>query len=115
MYQSLISGKPVDANTLFILLQLKLELNNFEFDERYCVQVSGTSMHTKIGPNYANIFIGVLESQYLSNQTKLAIFYKHHIDDIFMIWTHKETELLNFIDTFNAAHPSTHFSQSYSK
>ncbi|CAN7939219.1 unnamed protein product [Ixodes hexagonus] len=115
MYESQISDKPIDGNTLSILLRLILELNNFEFNDNHYVQVSGTSMGTKIGPNYANIFMGVLESRFLSNQTMSPILCKRYIDDIFMIWTHSETELLKFIDTFNEAHKSIRFSRSYSQ
>ena len=79
------------------------------------MQVSGTSMGTRIGPNYANIFMGLLESRFLDTQNLKPLYYKRYIDDIFMIWQHSETELLTFIEAINLAHSSISLSHSYSR
>lgn len=71
-------------------------------------------MGTKIGPTYANIFMGVLEDSFLKSVPLKPEHFKRYIDDIFFIWTHGETELLNFIAKFNQVHPAITFSHTYS-
>ncbi|CAN7950103.1 unnamed protein product [Ixodes hexagonus] len=109
-YENSCASDEVHVNTLATLLRLVLELNNFEFNDRHYVQVSGTSMGTKIGPNYANIFMGQLESNFLSDCALKPLVYKRYIDDIFLIWSNGETELINFISSFNKVHPNIKFS-----
>ena len=106
--------KTIDSSTLATLLKLILELNNFEFNGQHYVQVSGTSMGTRIGPNYANIFMGLLENEFLARRDLKPFYYKRFIDDIFLIWHHGESKLLSFIEDFNNAHPGISFSHSYS-
>ncbi len=38
-----------------------LTLNNFSFDGEHYQQISGVAMGTKMGPNYANLFVGFVE------------------------------------------------------
>ena len=57
-YEEMSAEKTIDSSTLATLLKLILDLNNFEFDGTHYNQISGTSMGTRIGPNYANIFYG---------------------------------------------------------
>lgn len=71
-------------------------------------------MGTKIGPNYASIFMGLLENTFLSGCSLKPFYYRRYIDDIFLIWEHGEAELLSFIAAFNNAHNSISFSHAYS-
>lgn len=71
-------------------------------------------MGTRIGPNYANIFMGQLEDKFLLTRTLKPFYYKRYIDDVFLIWYHGEQELLSFISDFNNAHSSISFSHTYS-
>lgn len=104
-----------DGHVVATLTRLVLELNTFEFNSQYFRQISGTAMGTKMAPSYANIFMGKLESQYLSQCPLKPLFYKRFIDDIFFIWTHTEEELLRFIDNYNTVHPNIEFSHTYSQ
>lgn len=106
--------KSIDSSTLATLLKLILELNNFEFNGQHFIQVSGTSMGTRIGPNYANIFMGSLERDFLASRDLKPFYYKRFIDDIFLVWHHGESQLLSFISDYNNAHPNISFSHSYS-
>ncbi|CAN7976810.1 unnamed protein product, partial [Ixodes persulcatus] len=72
-------------------------------------------MGTKMAPNFANIFMGDLESTFLASCPLQPMFYRRYIDDVFFIWSHAENELLKFIADFNSAHPSIRFTHSYSK
>lgn len=108
-YDDASQENSIDDETLGVLLKLLLELNNFEFDNKHYVQIDGTSMGTKIGPNYANIFMGTLESEFLSNAQLQPLFYRRFIDNIFLIWCHGEEELLKFIPTpTRTFHSPTH-------
>lgn len=113
-YNDSVNDKPIDGSTLGTILALILELNNFEFNGEHYVQTSGTSMGTKIGPNYANIFMGILENNFLATRDLKPLYYKRFIDDIFLIWHHGEAALHSFIADFNKVEPSISFSHSYS-
>ncbi len=49
------------------LAELVLTLNNFSFDGEHYQQISGVAMGTKMGPNYANLFVGFVEKKSLNN------------------------------------------------
>ena len=49
--------------TLLRLAELVLTLNCFSFDNRYFQQINDVAMGTKMGPSYANLFVGFVEEQ----------------------------------------------------
>ena len=49
--------------TLIRLAELVLTLNNFSFDGEHYQQISGVAIGTKMGPRYANLFVGYVEQQ----------------------------------------------------
>ncbi|CAN7951161.1 unnamed protein product [Ixodes pacificus] len=104
-----------EVDVVATLSRLVLELNSFEFNNSHYIQISGTAMGTKMAPNYANIFMGALESQFIEASPLKPIFYKRFIDDIFLIWTHTEEQLFIFIERFNRAHPNIKFTHEYSR
>lgn len=114
-YENSPLDKPIDKEALGTLLKLILELNNFEFNNIHYVQANGTSMGTKVGPNYANIFMGILECEFLGKNMLQPLYYRRFIDDIFLVWTHDEASLLGFIQKFNNFHPSIKFSHQFSR
>ena len=59
---------------------------------------------------YANNIGNILKREF---KTKLIIFYKRFIDDIFIIWTGTEEELKTFMTKINNAHPTIKFTVSY--
>ncbi|CAN8013568.1 unnamed protein product [Ixodes persulcatus] len=105
----------INNDVLATLIRLVLENNNFEFEGRHFLQTRGTAMGTKMAPNYANLFMADLDSRFLSSRFLQPLFYKRYIDDIFMVWAHGESALIDFIQDFNGLHPSIMFSHSYSK
>lgn len=113
-YDESAFDKPFHSSTLAAILKLILQINNFEFNSTLYVQVSGTSMATKMGPNYAYIVMGHLENRFRDTCPLKPLHYKRFIDHIFLTWHHTEAELLSFIADFNNVHPSTSFSPAYS-
>ena len=60
-----------------------MNLNSFEFNNAYYYQGCGAAMGTKMGPNYACLFVGYVERRmfedYQGNKPEL---YKRYIDDV---------------------------------
>ena len=57
------------TTTLIRLAELVLTLNNFSFDGERYQQISGVAMGTKMGPSYANLFVGYVEEQIFKQYT----------------------------------------------
>jgi hypothetical protein len=75
-------------------------------------------MGSKIGPDFANLFMADLESRFLTmfyqTHNLKPFLYCRYIDDIFIIWTEGRESLEDFITLFNGFHPSINFTHSVS-
>ena len=73
-------------------------------------------MSTICAPTYANNFMASFEPKfiYLYLKEKFVRFLQF-IDDLFMIWTDTEEELLKFISELNQKHKKLKFDFKYSK
>ena len=91
------------------LLELSLKRNDFEFDERHFIQVSGTSMGKKWAPHYADIFMAKFEKDSLAKCRLKPHFWRRFLDDIFMIWTHGIQAFQEFLDILNSHLPPIKF------
>ena len=65
------------------LLKLSFENNYFEYDNHYFRQIKGVAMGAKHSPSIANMYIALLEKNFINIQRPL--FYYRFIDDIFMV------------------------------
>ena len=67
-------------------------------------------------PAYANIFMGNFELKYIYpyRRDKAKIFLRF-IDELFLIWTGSEQELLDFMSDLNKKHPLIKFEFKYSQ
>ena len=54
------------SETLLRLTELVLTLNCFSFGGNYYKQTNGMAMGTKMGPSYANLFVGFIEHRFFS-------------------------------------------------
>ena len=91
------------------LLKLILRMNYFEFNNQTYLQVSGTAMGTRCAPNYAIIFMGDLEQEFLDRCEKKPRVWYRFIDDIFMIWNHGRQDLDTFLEELNEHHSTIKF------
>ncbi len=57
------------TSVLVWLAELVLTLNNFSFDGEHYQQISDVAMGTRMGPNYANLFVGFAEKQIFEQDT----------------------------------------------
>ena len=69
------------------LTRMILTVNNFTLNQQHYLQVHGTAMGTKLTPSFANLFLGIFETNALSNAPFKPCTWWRYIDDIFMIWT----------------------------
>ena len=54
------------SETLLRLAELVLTINCFSFAGNYYKQINGVAMGTKMGPSYANLFVGYVEHQFFN-------------------------------------------------
>ena len=95
----------------YILDLLKLVLHNmyFEFNNEFFLQIGGTAMGAALAPNYANLFMDRFKTKALSNYPLQPLIWKRFIDDIFLIWTHGEDSLKEFVNYLNNLHSTIKF------
>ena len=73
-------------------------------------------MGTICAPAYANIFMASFKSKYIYSYIKeKVVTFLRLIDDLFMMWTGTEEELLKFINELNQKHKTIKFDFKYSK
>jgi len=104
-----------DPIVLTKLLEIVLIMNTFEFKNACYRQLQGCAMGTIFAPSYANIFMGKLEKEFLSQATLKPLYYKHYIDDLIVLWEHREDELKTFISNLNCkfTYEHSHHSINY--
>jgi hypothetical protein len=80
------------------ILKLILKNNIFIFEKNYYVQKNGIAMGSKCGPMFANLYIYILEKNWINIYK--PVIYKRFIDDIFII---SQFDLLNsnFVNNFD--------------
>ena len=83
----------------FILILLKLVLHsmNFKVSKHQYLQVGTTIIGTRAALNYANLVMERFETKALNDYPFKPMLWLNFIDDIFMIWTHGEDQLDQFI------------------
>ena len=81
--------KTPPTDTIVRLAELVLTLNTFEFNDQFYRQVKGVAMGTKMGPSFANLFLGFVEKNFLEHYMgPKPSLYIRYIDDIFWIIYH---------------------------
>ena len=99
--------KKPSSETLLRLAELVLTLNCFSFAGSYYKQINGLAMGTKMGPSYANLFVGYIEHQFFNqyNGPKPDL-YRRYIDDCVGATSSTREELNQFITAVNSFHPA---------
>ena len=108
-------NQSVSTDTLVELADLVLSNNFFEFNGDFFKQIRGTAIGTKCAPSYAILFLAALEEKLLEQSQYKPWLWWRYIDDVFLVWTHGEEKLLQFVDFLNSAHHSIKFTVEYSK
>ena len=108
--------KEPSSETLLRLAELVLTLNCFSFADNHYNQVNGVAMGSKMGPSYANLFVGYIENQFFNqfNCTKPE-FYGRYIDDCIGAISSSREELDHFITSVNSFHPALKYTWEISE
>ena len=72
-------------------------------------------MGTRMAPDYANLFMGDLEEKLLAQFPLKPYLWWRYIEDIFMVWTHGEEKLEDFINHINSLQSTIKFTHDFSK
>ena len=84
------------------------------FNKNHFLQIAGTAMGTRVAPTYANIFMSDFENRHVYTYDKQPLLWVRFIDDIFLVWTHGESELNKFITHLNSVHNTIKFTSEFS-
>jgi len=83
------------------------------FNQQYYRQVGGVAMGSRMGPNYACLFVGCIKERILSIYTGfIPQLYKRYIDDIIGAASCRRDELEGFI---THVHPALQFTHTISQ
>ena len=98
------------THTLVRLAELVLTLTTFSSNGNFYRQTEGVAMGSRLGPNYACLFMGHVEEQIFAQYTgtKPAL-YKRYIDDIVGATSGSREEIEVFATYVNGFHPSLKF------
>ena len=90
-----------------LVAELVLTLNCFSFAGSYYKQINGVAMGTKMGPSYANLFVGYTEHKFFNqyNGPKPEL-YRRYTDDCVGATSSTREELNQFITAVNSFHPA---------
>ena len=106
--------KSIATKVITTFLAFILTLNNFIFNCKRYLQIKGCGMGTICAAAYANIFMASFESKIIYPFMKeKVITFLRFIDDLFMIWTDAEEELLKFINELNQKYKTIKFYFKY--
>lgn len=97
-----------------------MKKNYFMFNGDFFLQVSGTSMGSICAPNYANLFVGFFEKNFVLNAdinvhySKILKWYRF-IDEVFCLFHGSVNELQDFFDRLNNFNANLSFTMEYSQ
>ena len=84
-------------------------------NENHYLQTLGTAIGTEMAPSYANLFMDRLERRLLSPAQVKPYIWLRYIDDVFMVWTGTELELVEFLNYINEALDTIKFTWDWSR
>ena len=98
------------THTLVRLAELVLTLNTFSFNGNFYRQTGGVAMGSRLGPNYACLFMGHIAEQIFDQYTGTKpVLYKRYIDDIAGATSGSREEIEDFATYVNGFYPSLNF------
>ena len=108
--------KEPPTHTLTRLAELVLTLNALSFNDQYYRQIGGVAMGTKMGPNYARLFVGFIEERIRAQYTGFVPkLHKRYNDDVVGAVQCTRSELEQFIDYVCNFHPAFQFTFTISE
>ena len=97
------------------MAELVLTFNSFVFNGEHYKQIGGVAMGSKLGPNYACLFVGHVEEKMLRDYTGIKPdLYKRYMDDVAGAASCTEDDLTRFLTFASSYHPKLEFTWSIS-
>ena len=87
------------------LLQSSLYGNDFTFEGRQWLQVSGVAMGKAFGGSFASLYLGEWETTALNSSPLRPTLWRRFQDDILVLWDHGSDTLNTFLDHLNSLDP----------
>ena len=107
--------KDPPTDTLVRITELVLTLNTFEFKGEYYKQAGGVAMGSRLGPNYACLFVGYVKERMLAENTGSKLdLYKRYMDNGAAAALSSEQDLQQFLDFASKYHPKLVYTRSLS-
>ena len=100
---------------LIKMTEFVLKNSCFKCNGKVKQQISGTAIGTKHSPTYACIYMDKFENDFLSLRSDKPLVWPRYINDIFLIWTHAEKELHQFMEDLKNHQPNIKFTCTFSK
>ena len=108
-------NKP-SSETLLRLGELVLTRNYFSFGDNHYKQINGAAMGTKMGPGYANLFVGFIENKFFSNyRGPKPDLYKRYIDDCVGATSSSREDLNQLNNSVNSFNPALKYTWEISE
>ena len=108
-------NKP-SSETLLRLGELILTRNYFSFGDNHYKQINGAAMGTKMGPGYANLFVGFMENKIFSNyRGPKPDLYKRYIDDCVGATSSSREDLNQLNNSVNSFNPALKYTWEISE
>ena len=101
-------------STLLHIISTILSNNDFYFNDNLYIQTKGIAMGQPFAPSIANIYVGLMEEQFLQSCSKTPLIWLRYIDDIFGIWEGTKDEFYAFISNLNNFNPHLDFTYTIS-
>ena len=103
------------TSTLTRLAELVLTLNGFAFNGDFYQQIGGVAIGSKMGPNYARLFIGYVEERIASQYHGFVPqLHKRYIDDVIGVACYSRVDLENYIRSVYNFHLALQFTHTIS-
>ena len=99
----------LDLDSIRQLLEHCLTNNFVRFGQNYFRQTEGIAMGSRVAPPLAIVFMHALESMFLAAPRLQPSLYLRYIDDVFGVWTHGLTALMDYFTFLNSVHPTIRF------
>ena len=101
------------------LTEWTLKNNVFLFQDKLYKQEKGTAMGACFAPNYANLFLGLWEEQYIFSNLNpykdKIVYWGRYIDDICLFFSSSEQELLEFHAYVNSVNENLKLTLEYDR
>jgi len=101
-----------NPNAVLELLDIVLNENFFQFNQKFYHQKHGIAMGTPCACTVADTFICAFMENALKLTKLKPFFYKQYRDDGIGFWHHGLTELNNFVQHLNTLHPTIKFTMT---